>query len=63
MDKLLIILGALVLSLVLVIVGPILTIWALDTIFPALNIPYTFETWIAAVILTAVSTAGVAVRK
>jgi hypothetical protein len=55
MDKLLIILGA----LVLVIVGPILTIWALDTIFPALNIPYTFETWFA----TAILTAGVAVRK
>jgi len=54
MDKLLIILGA----LVLIVIGPLLTIWALDTLFPVLNIPYTFETWIAAAILTA----GFAVR-
>lgn len=55
MDKLLIILGA----LVLIVIGPLLTIWALDTLFPVLNIPYTFETWFAIAILTA----GVAVRK
>jgi hypothetical protein len=54
MNKLLIILGA----LVGVIFGPLLTIWALDTLFPVLNIPYTLDTWFA----TAILTAGWAVR-
>ena len=49
MDTLLIILGA----LVLVIIGPFLTIWALDTLFPVLNIPYSLETWFATAILSA----------
>jgi len=49
MDKLLIVLGA----FVLVIVGPLLTIWALDTLFPVLNIPFTLETWFATAILSA----------
>jgi hypothetical protein len=44
-----VILGALI--LVAVIVGPILTIWALNTLFPALAIPTTLETWAATVIL------------
>lgn len=34
-----------------VIIGPIATIYALNTLFPVLAIPLTFETWIAAVIL------------
>jgi len=55
MDKLLIVLSA----LVLVIIGPLLTIWALDTLFPVLNIPYTLETWFA----TAVLTAGFSIRR
>jgi len=43
---------------VLIITGPFLTIWALDTLFPVLNIPYTLETWFAVAILTA----GYAIR-
>ena len=35
----------------LIVVGPILTIWSLNTLFPVLAIPFTFDTWIAAVIL------------
>jgi len=54
MDKLLIVLGA----LVLIFIGPLLTIWALDTLFPVLNIPYTLETWFA----TAILTSGVVAR-
>lgn len=30
---------------------PIATIWALNTLFPALAIPLTFDTWCAALIL------------
>lgn len=40
-----------VLLITLVVLGPIATIWALNTLFPALAIPYTFETWAAAVVL------------
>ena len=32
---------------VIVIAGPLLSIWALNTLFPVLAIPYTLETWAA----------------
>lgn len=35
----------------LVILGPIATIWSLNTLFPALNIPTNFDTWCAVVVL------------
>ena len=34
-----------------IVLGPILTIWALNTLFPALAIPYTLETWFAVIVL------------
>ena len=37
--------------LALIVVGPIATIWALNTLFPVLAIPYTLETWAAAIVL------------
>lgn len=43
-----------VLIVALILIGPIITIWALNTLFPALAIPYTFYTWLAVVILGAV---------
>lgn len=33
-----------------IIFGPLALIWALNALFPALLIPYTFETWLAAVV-------------
>lgn len=33
-----------------IIFGPLALIWALNTLFPALLIQYTFETWLAAVV-------------
>ena len=36
---------------ILLALGPVLTIWALNTLFPALAIPYSIETWAAVVIL------------
>lgn len=41
----------LLLAILLVIVGPIVTIWSLNTLFPVLAIPLTIETWIATVLL------------
>ena len=37
----------LVLVVIVLIVGPLLSIWALNTLFPVLSIPYTLETWAA----------------
>lgn len=30
-----------------IVAGPLLSIWALNTLFPVLAIPYTLETWAA----------------
>jgi hypothetical protein len=33
----------------LVVFGPLITIWALNTLFPLLSIPYNLATWFAVV--------------
>ena len=45
------ILGVVALVIFFIIFGPLLTIWALNTLFPALAIPYSIETWSAVVLL------------
>jgi hypothetical protein len=45
------VLGWVILVAVLMILGPVITIWSLNTLFPVLNIPYTMETWAAAGVL------------
>lgn len=35
------------LILLVIVFGPILGIWSLNTLFPVLQIPLTFETWCA----------------
>lgn len=42
-----------------VFLGPFLAIWSLNALFPALAIPYTIETWAAALILSGVFKAKV----
>ena len=37
----------LVLLIAVIALGPLLSIWALNTLFPVLAIPYTLETWAA----------------
>lgn len=44
----------LILLVVTVILGPILTIWSLNTLFPVLAIPYSIETWFATVIIAGI---------
>ena len=48
------VLVAVVIVVLIIVFGPIATIWALNTLFPTLAIPYTFETWCAAVVLGSV---------
>lgn len=54
---------AILFIVLLVIVGPIATIWSLNTLFPALGIPYSFETWLAVVVLGGVFKSSVTVNK
>jgi hypothetical protein len=37
----------LALLVIVIVAGPLLSIWALNTLFPMLAIPYTLETWAA----------------
>jgi hypothetical protein len=47
----------------LIILGPLITIWSLNTLFPVLAIPYTLETWAATVILGGVFKSTVSIKK
>lgn len=55
------ILAIFVAILILILLFPLATIWSLNTLFPALAIPVTFDTWMATVILGGVigGTSGV----
>ena len=45
------IVGLVLLVVLIIAIGPLLTIWALNTLFPVLAIPYTFWTWLAVIFL------------
>jgi hypothetical protein len=47
----------------LIIIGPILTIWALNTLFPVLAIKYGIAEWFAVIILGAFIRAKVSYKK
>jgi hypothetical protein len=63
MKMFLTILGVALIAIVFLIVGPLLTIWAVNTLFPTVGIPYTLETWVAVIILGAFFRANVSVKK
>lgn len=42
----------------IVFIGPVASIWSLNTLFPSLNIPLNFDTWCAALILGGVFSGG-----
>ncbi len=53
----------LALIIVIIAIGPLLTIWALNTLFPVLAISYTIETWFAVVLLGAFLRTKVSMKK
>jgi hypothetical protein len=53
----------LILLVALVALGPFITIWTLNTLFPVLAIPYTLETWLAALFLGGILTTNVTNKK
>ena len=63
MSKLLGVVGIIALVVALIIAGPLLLIWALNTLFPVVAIPYTIWTWLAALILGATVSPTVKVKR
>lgn len=43
--------GIVLVIALLIVFGPLLTIWSLNTLFPALNIDYTWQTWASVILL------------
>jgi hypothetical protein len=41
----------LIVALLIVVFAPLCSIWALNTLFPVLAIPYSFETWCAVILV------------
>jgi len=56
-------LGVLIVIIAMVVVGPLLTIWALNTLFPVLAIDYNFSTWSATILLGAFLRGNVKINK
>ena len=44
----------LIFVVVVVVFGPLLTIWSLNTLFPVLAIPYSIETWLATAVIAGI---------
>lgn len=65
MNKLFTILGFVALVIFVVAVGPLLTLWAFNQLFPGIlgQDPYTFYNWVAVIILGAFFRANVSIRK
>jgi hypothetical protein len=47
----------------IIVIGPLLTIWALNTLFPVLAISYSLETWAAIILLGGFLRANVSIKK
>ena len=62
-DSMIKIVLAIALILVLLAIGPWLVIWSLNTLFPILVIPYTWQTWLAVLIMSAFFQTKVSVKK
>ena len=57
------ILAVLALIILVVVFAPFATIWSLNTLFPALAIPFTFDTWLAVILLGAAIRSNVTLKK
>ena len=63
MNKIMLVVGFALLIVALVLLGPWLVIWAMNTLFPILVIPYTWQTWLAVLIMSAFFQTKVSVKK
>ena len=53
----------LIILAIAIAIGPLATLWTLNTLFPVLAIPYTLETWFASLLLGALLTTNVTHKK
>ena len=58
-----VIMAAVLLVILLIIIGPLITIWAFNTLFPVLAIPYDIWTWLAVIVVGAFFRANVTVKR
>jgi hypothetical protein len=54
---------AVIAVIVLLIAGPFIVIWSVNILFPTAAIPYTWETWLATILLGAFFRANVTVNR
>ena len=55
--------GFAVLIVALVVLGPLFVIWSMNTLFPVLAIPYTWQTWLSVLVMSAFFQTKVSVKK
>ncbi len=55
--------GFIILLLVVIVLFPWAVIWALNTLFPVLAIPFTFWTWLAVLVIGMFIRSDVTVKK
>lgn len=63
MKNLFTILSFVALIVLVIAIGPLLTIWAFNQLFPAVAVDYTFYNWLAVIILGAFFRANVSIKK
>jgi hypothetical protein len=63
MKNTILIVGLVLLVALLVVLGPVLVIWALNTLFPILAIPYNIYSWAAVLIMSAFFQTSVKIKK
>ncbi len=55
--------GFIVLLLLVIVLFPWAVIWALNTLFPALAIPFTFWTWLSVIVIGMFIRSDITVKK
>jgi hypothetical protein len=63
MNKIALVVGFAVLIVALVVLGPLIVIWSMNTLFPVLAIPYTWQTWLSVLVMSAFFQTKVSVKK
>jgi hypothetical protein len=63
MGKVLTTVGIIAVIIFLLLIGPFIVIWSANTLFPALAIPYSLDTWAATILLGAFLRANVTVKR
>lgn len=55
--------AVIIFAIAVILLGPFIVIWGLNTLFPVLAIPYTVETWLAVIAVRLVFQTNVTLKK